>query len=196
MVDSIYLFQVGISRTNLSFSGSLYDWLLNLSFGKFHLLVLLAETQMDPTHFFSLPGDHNFCVSFPHSTGRDCGCLLAKTTWQKMGQALYDYNTQAFSFCLATDLSLPRFLDDTSCHFEIGLSVYAASGQKPLINWGLQSNKPPETQSCQGPCEPLPRQAARWESYSWLTPWLPCIQRNCAQTSDPQKLGGNQFVFV
>jgi hypothetical protein len=87
-----------------------------------------------------------------------------KNVEKETEHALSDYNTQASSFCLATNLSLPCFFDDRRYHFGIGLLVRAASGQKPLINWGLQSNKPPETQSCQGPCEPIHRQTARWES--------------------------------
>lgn len=138
-------------------------------FGKFHLMNLLAETQRYPTHLFSFPGDHNFCVYFPQGMGSDWCFLLAKECVKGWNvRALSDYSTQASSFCLATNLSLPCFFDDTSYHFGIGLLVHAISGQKPLINWGLQSNKPPETQSCQGPCEPIHRQAARWEStHGW-----------------------------
>lgn len=133
-VNSIHFFQIGIYSTNLSFSGSLYECLLNLSFGKFHHLILLAETQMYPTHLFSLPGDHSFCVSFPYDTGSDCCFLLAKTMRQKRGIMHFMITTLRLLVSVFTDLSLPCFLDDTSYHLEISLSVYAASGQKPLIN--------------------------------------------------------------
>lgn len=38
-----------------------------------------------------------------------------------MGHALYDCITQASSFCVAINLSLPYFSDDLSYHFVLGL---------------------------------------------------------------------------